>query len=272
VRIDPASGRARAVAEGLAVVAVARNGLRDSVTLRVLPASTPAVRGTLVIRPPTGAVHVSERVTLRAELDVDGRPRPVTAPVAWASSDPAIASIDRRTGDLLAVAPGRTTITARTADGQSALTIAIDPAPRTPPPVRDSLPAPRIPDPGPVTPPAPRTKTVAELRAEIETIVRTYAKAIEARNVERLRAANPGITPEQASAFKDFFDLASNIAVTIVGIDTPAQISSVAGTETTARVRYKIRYTAQRKLNDDDGIWQASLERTATGWKVQSIR
>jgi serine/threonine protein kinase len=272
VRIDAASGRARALAEGIATVAVARNGLRDSVTLRVLPASTPAVRGTLVIRPPTGAVHASERVTLRAELDVDGRARPIAAPVTWASSDPAIATIDRRTGDLLAVAAGRTTITARTADGQSALTIVVDPAPRTPPPVRDSLPAPRIPDPSPAAPPAVRTKTVAELRAEIETIIRNYARAIEARDIARMRMLNPGISPEQASGFADFFANASNIKITITSIDTPAQISALPGAETTARVRYKIQYTTRRVPYDDDTAWQASLERTATGWKVRSIR
>ena len=95
-------------------------------------------------------------------------------------------------------------------------------APPTAPPARPSaIVTPVVPKPKPeASPPAPPpvAPPVDAARNEIVSLVSDYASALESRNLAHVRAAYPGLTPQQAQQLGDFLarakDLHANIRVT----------------------------------------------------------
>jgi serine/threonine-protein kinase len=117
-------------------------------------------------------------------------------------------------------------------------------------------------------------KTTAELRAEIDAVFASYARAIETEDLAALRSIYPAIAPEQVNGFRSFFNAARDIRITIGRIEAPAQLQASAGSEARVRVEYRIEYfnTSLRRAARETATWQAVLERTDTGWRVLSIR
>ena len=117
-------------------------------------------------------------------------------------------------------------------------------------------------------------KTAAELRAEIDAVLASYARAIETENVAALRSIYPTIAPEQIDGFRSFFDAARDIRITIGRVEAPAQLQASGGSEARVKVEYRIEYfnTSLRRAARETATWQAVLERTETGWRVLSIR
>jgi serine/threonine-protein kinase len=151
-----------------------------------------------------------------------------------------------------------------------------------PTPTRGARPATPLPSPGNSTPSADSAstradapvKTAAELRAEVDAVLASYARAIETENVAGLRSIYPAMAPEQIDGFRTFFDAARDIRITIGRVEAPAQLQASPGSEARVRVEYRIEYfnTSLRRAARETATWQAVLERTDTGWRVRSIR
>ena len=289
LRIDPA-GRAVALRAGTVTVRLRRGVLTDSVVLQVNPAAvapaptpppTPAPPvSRLAITSPAQSIRVAERVQLRVEeIDASGNRRSPSTRVTWSSADETVASVDPATGDVVARGPGRAVITARTPTGRAAIALEVAapvPDPRPDPVVpKESVvtrPAPPAPDPDRERPPP--TKSPAELRAELDETVQSYARAIEAENLARMRGLYPAMTQAQADGFRGFFDGARDIKLGVSRIEPAGALSATVGAVTRARVTYQIEYynTSLRRTARETAAWDATLERTATGWRIVSIR
>lgn len=117
-------------------------------------------------------------------------------------------------------------------------------------------------------------KTAAELRAEIDAVLASYARAIETENIAGLRSIYPAMAPEQIDGFRAFFDAARDIRITIGRVEAPAQLQASTGSEARVRVEYRIEYfnTSLRRAARETATWQALLERTDSGWRMLSIR
>jgi uncharacterized protein YjdB len=117
--VDSLTGQVSAVSAGHAVV-VARNGTAaDTVQFDVATApprnpDAPRIASIEIQPPPTGeSVQVGDKVSLRAQA-FDSTRRPVrAASLSWSSSDPSVAQVDSRTGEVTAVSAGTARITAR---------------------------------------------------------------------------------------------------------------------------------------------------------------
>ena len=117
--VDSFTGQVSAVSAGRAVV-IARNGsAADTVAFEVTPAparspDAPRIASIEIQPPPAGElVQVGDKVSLRAQA-FDSTRRPLrAATLTWSSSDPSIAQVDSRTGEVTAVSAGTVRITAR---------------------------------------------------------------------------------------------------------------------------------------------------------------
>jgi hypothetical protein len=131
----------------------------------------------------------------------------------------------------------------------------------------------------PAEPPArpperPTTKSPAELQAELESTIRSYARAIESADFGRLRAAYPAIQQSQLDAYRTFFEFASGVKIAIDRIEVSDALTPVVGAEARARVSYTIQYRnkSTRQNVREASEWQATLQRTAAGWQLLSLR
>jgi serine/threonine-protein kinase len=237
----------------------------------------------LVILPPALPVRANDKLHLRAALDSSGVLRAGTARLAWRSSDPRVAAIDPRTGDVIALAPGRAVITAQSTDGEGILRLTIEPAETRAPtpapsaPARDSVVSAPAPVPVATSPaPAPRlperpAKTPAELRAELDATIRGYAQAIQSGDLSRLRAVYPTIPASETDRWKTFFEGVHDVKITVDGIEVSDPLTATVGTQAHARVQYTLQYSI-RRAERETGQWQAVLERTASTWRIISVR
>jgi serine/threonine protein kinase len=286
LRID-SNGRAFALREGAVTIRLRRGALTDSIVLQVnrrtvITAPPPPV-ARLAITSPARTIRVGERVRLRVEeIDAAENRRPPSARVTWSSADVTVALVDPATGEVVARAPGRAVISARTPTGRAtiALAVAAPPTVRVPDPAsskQDSVvaaPPPPAPDPEPVRERPPPTKSPAELRAELDETVHSYARAIEAEDLVRMRGLFPAMTRAQADGFRAFFDGARDIKLAIGRIDAHGPLAATVGAVARARVTYRIEYfnTSLRRSAREAAAWDATLERTATGWRMVAIR
>jgi len=286
LRID-SNGRAFALREGAVTIRLRRGALTDSIVLQVnrrtVITTPPPPVARLVITSPARTIRVGERVRLRVyEIDAAENRRPPSARVTWSSADVTVALVDPATGELVARAPGRAVISARTPTGRAtiALAVAEPPTVRVPDPAspkEDSVvaaPPPPAPDPEPVRERPPPPKSPAELRAELEETVHSYARAIEAEDLVRMRGLFPAMTGAQADGFRAFFDGARDIKLAIGRIDAHGPLAATVGAVARARVTYRIEYfnTSLRRNAREAAAWDATLERTATGWRMLSVR
>lgn len=110
--IDPATGRAKGLAAGTAVVKVTVQGRESGsaqLFVEVAGEGAAAVRE-IRVRPASHNLVVGEEVVLRAEVVLpDGQ---INGNVAWSSSDDTIAKVNPTTGAVSALKPGRVTIVA----------------------------------------------------------------------------------------------------------------------------------------------------------------
>jgi uncharacterized protein YjdB len=119
--VDPVTGAVTAVAPGTATIVATSEGISGQAALTVLPVPVMSVDVQLAsaaIIP--GASTTASAVTRDANNNaLAGRP------VAWSSSDPAVATVDPLIGAVTAVAPGSVNIVATSEgiSGQAALTV-----------------------------------------------------------------------------------------------------------------------------------------------------
>lgn len=123
-------GLVRGVAPGDVRITASAGTARESVTIRVKP--RPVTVRTVEITSSETGVTVGETVMLAARtLDANNRALPDRT-INWTSSDPQLARVDPRTGEVTGVSPGEVTITAESGSARATLAFTVAPRPAQP--------------------------------------------------------------------------------------------------------------------------------------------
>jgi serine/threonine protein kinase len=129
-----------------------------------------------------------------------------------------------------------------------------------PPPVTQAPPA--------ATPPPPVAPPVAENpRPLIEAAIQGYARALESRDVQQVRRAYPGLTPQQAQVWRDFFGM-----VTDLKVDLAIKQLQITGDVAEAQVEGLSQYTQSRRPQRQPVSFHATLDHASGAWRIASIR
>jgi uncharacterized protein YjdB len=125
---------------------------------------------------------------------------------------------------------------------------------------------PAVTPPAPVTtPPAPPTPE--NPRPAIEAAIQGYARALESRDVQQVRRAYPGLTPEQARVWRDFFGMVSDLKV-----DLAIKQLQITGDVAEAQVEGLSQYAQNRRPQRQPVAFHATLDRSSGSWRIASIR
>ena len=227
------NGVMTAVGPGVALITASLAGTTSELRVSVLAEAVAAVG----VLPASVALTVGEGATLSASpTSAAGRPlsgRDVT----WASDDPGTATVSQ-TGVVRAVAPGSAVVTA-TAEGVSAMV-----------PVRVAA--------APVS-----------TRTAIEEAIASYARALEARDIARVRLAYPGISAQQERQLAQALELMS-------GLRADLRVDEVeeAGDRATAAVSGTYTYVnASTRREERAAIsFRAIFQRGPSGWTLMETR
>jgi hypothetical protein len=118
------------------------------------------------------------------------------------------------------------------------------------------------------TAPPPAPPPVAENpRPLIEAAIQGYARALESRDVQQVRRAYPGLTPEQAQQWRDFFGMVSDLKV-----DLAIKQMQITGDVAEAQVEGVSQYTQSRRPQRQPVSFHATLDRSSGAWRIASIR
>jgi hypothetical protein len=173
------------------------------------------------------------------------------AAMTWRSSDEAVAVVSS-TGRVTALAAGTATITA-TASGRRGTTTIIVTAPSAAVAVA----------PPPPPPPAAPQPSAEDPQAAVTDLVAAYARALQAKDMARVRAIFPGITPgaerQTRNALEDMNDLQVRLSATGITVD---------GTRAQARVTGVWTYRGGKPL-DVNNLYR--FEKRASGWVIVAI-
>jgi hypothetical protein len=227
-------GVVTALSVGSARVELEVDGRTVAATIAVAP--VPVVALELV--PARSTVPAGGSVQVRATP----RDRSGTAltdrPVSWQSSDQQIATVSA-TGLVSGTVAGTAIITASSGAAQATATVVVEP-----------VAAPRI----------------VDARPEIERTIETYRLAIESRDLARLRAAYPGLTPEQERAWQDFYSNASELTAAF-----RVQDVQISGDRATARVAATYDFRAGRRQTQNLDLTM-TFERGPGGWRLTTLK
>jgi uncharacterized protein YjdB len=162
--VDAATGRVRAKAQGTALI-IARSGTESAIAqVSVLPAAVAAIR-VEGARP----LKVGDTLTLRAELKDQHDGSLSDRPIAWESSNDAVAGVDPASGAVDARGAGSVNITA-TSEGKSGqVRLTVLPEPRT---GRPELPS-------DTAAPAAKSPPANDLAAERELVIDRMKAGVE---------------------------------------------------------------------------------------------
>ena len=127
------------------------------------------------------------------------------------------------------------------------------------------------PEPTPVTTPAPAPTPPQPqpiLASDIAAVIATYEAAIESGKIDRVRAAYPGMTPDQANDWSGLFQDGRNIKATYkLGTIQPA-----VGDQATVSVTGTLQFDYKGKHQEIPHTYTASLTRTGGTWRLETIR
>jgi len=130
--------------------------------------------------------------------------------------------------------------------------------PTVAPPVAQTVPVTTPPGPAP----APENP-----RPLIEAAIQGYARALESRDVQQVRRAYPGLTPQQAQQWRDFFGM-----VTDLKVDLAIKQLQITGDVAEAQVEGFSQYTQSRRPQRQPVSFHATLDRSSGAWRIASIR
>jgi hypothetical protein len=164
-----------------------------------------------------------------------------------------------------APAPQPAETTARQQAAPVAAPVAAPPVvPAAPAPARDTVVArdtPRV----NLEPPPPSPRPV-DPRPEIERTLENYRRAIESRDLSRLKAAYPGLTAEQEEAWQGFFGNVTQLTATL-----SVQDLQVSGDRAQATLSGTYAFhSGSRQVQRVELV--AGLERGPDGWRLVSIK
>jgi serine/threonine-protein kinase len=164
--------------------------------------------------------------------------------------------------------------TARIAAAAARASLIVTDSPATPPTLRPEPPRPTVSEPpaGSAAAPTPAPVAIAPspavTRAAISSIIASYARAIESRDIAELRRAYPGMTADQRRAFEDFFrstrSLRAVLAVSDLQVDDPTAEARLTGT-------YEYVTTAGNTEHRPVSF-RATLRREGEAWKLMVVR
>jgi hypothetical protein len=120
----------------------------------------------------------------------------------------------------------------------------------------------------PVAPPVSAPPPTPATAADLAPVFDAYARAIESRDVAAIRRVYPGLTPEQARGFEDFFHAARKIDVTL-------RVSGVESTASAADARLTGTYeyvSSSGKTERQPVSFAATLRRDGGEWRLVSLR
>ena len=121
----------------------------------------------------------------------------------------------------------------------------------------------------PVPPPVATTPPAAPENARplIDAAIQSYARALESRDVQQVRRVYPGLTPEQAQVWRDFFSMVSDLKV-----DLQIKQLQITGDVAEAQVEGLSQYTQNRRPQRQPMSFHATLDRASGPWRIGSIR
>ena len=235
-----------------------------------------------------GAVLPGRSLTLAANvMDAEGG-TVNTTPVVWASSDPRVATVDPARGIVHGVRPGATRITARSGAVVTGVVVTVLPtasdstavatadASRSRLGARSDAPAAAAPNvAAPPPPPSATPKTDAQLRAEIQTVLASYAHAIEMRDTSAIRRVFPDAGYELVTRWQTTFnDARGPITMNDAAIEITDTPRDVPGTQVHVRAKYSARFSSRAARSDQSFpvTFTAVLQRDAGAWRITSIR
>jgi hypothetical protein len=205
------------------------------------------------------------------------------ARLTWSTGNPRVATVDSLAGTVHGVGAGATRITVHAGNVVAGVTVTVIPpapapnvavapeSPLTRPAPRSETPVPSTPTPAASAP----AKSEAELRAEIQTVVGTYARAIEQRDTSLIRRVFPLAGSELMTRWQNLFDDAkSSIAMTggsVQILDTPL---NAPGSKVQASARYVAKFSSKAARSDQSFpvTFTATLQRDPGVWHIVAIR
>ena len=226
---------------GSAEITATIDAVSATVTVSVTAIPVASVRITPVDR----TIQPGETLPLSAvALDGGGTELP-DRPIVWSVSGEAVRV--SATGEVTGVAVGSAAVTATSESRSATATITVAEPPR-----REPRPAP------------PRDE--ASDREQIEAAIERYARAIESRNLDRLRSAYPGLTQQQADAWQAFFETVADLSIslTVTAVETTGDLATA---DVEAVQEFRTNRQARRNFT-----FRATLERAASGWRITRIQ
>jgi hypothetical protein len=113
------------------------------------------------------------------------------------------------------------------------------------------------------------TGSDAEARAAMRQAVEGYAHALESSDVQVVQWVYPELTEHERRAWKKFFNVARNLAVTL-NIERYAISGSEAHVDIKGTYQYWNR--SLRRLEHTPVRFLATLKRSSEGWRLTAIR
>jgi hypothetical protein len=169
-----------------------------------------------------------ERATLAA-TPRDRAGDALQSAVSWTSANPSIATVSDR-GEVLAVGPGQTTITASAGGGSATASVSVAAAP-------------------------------VEARVAVPELIAAYARALESRDIAQVRQAYAGMTQQQESAFRTSLPNLQSATLNVESIDEQGDVA-------TAMVRGEYEFVFDGRRQRSPVSFRATFERQGTGWRM----
>jgi serine/threonine-protein kinase len=134
-----------------------------------------------------------------------------------------------------------------------------------PKPVPNPAPIAATPPAAPIPPPA-ATPSVDDDDAAIRRVIASYARAIEAKDLDAFRAVKPNLSGDEQRRLEDGFKAVTSqkVDITVLSIEHRAATALV-------KVRRRDTLTAGGRAQTSDSQQTMTLVRSGTGWVIREI-
>jgi len=122
------------------------------------------------------------------------------------------------------------------------------------------------------TAPSAAAPAVADPRGAIESVIAAYGRALESRDIGRVRLAYPGLTAAQQQGWEDLFRAARTLkaSLTVSAIDVRAGAGGGTAEATVSGI-YEFNNTTTGRLERRPVTFLATLVADPTGWRLSAI-